>query len=54
MPKLFEAIMKAPECQPILLDLLKRAKLNIMINAVIREVLLATQPTPLAKCKTSA
>jgi len=41
MPKLFEAIIKDPEYQPILPDILKRAKSNLMVNAVMREALLS-------------
>lgn len=49
MPKLFEAIMKDPEYQPILPDLLKRAKSNLMVNAVMREALLSDAAGALGK-----
>jgi len=49
MPKLFEAIMKDPEYQPILPDLLKRAKSNLMVNAVMREALLSDAANALGK-----
>jgi len=49
MPKLFEAIMKDPEYQPILPDLLKRAKSNLMVNAVMREALLSDAVNALGK-----
>jgi len=49
MPKLFEAIIKDPEYQPILPDLLKRAKSNLMVNAVMREALLSDAAGALGK-----
>jgi hypothetical protein len=49
MPKLFEAIMKDPEYQSILPDLLKRAKSNLMVNAVMREALLSDAANALGK-----
>jgi len=49
MPKLFEAIVKDPEIQPILPDLLKRAKSNLMVNAVMREALLSDAANALGK-----
>ena len=49
MPKLFEAIVKDPEYQPILPDLLKRAKSNLMVNAVMREALLSDAANALGK-----
>jgi len=49
MPKLFEAIMKDPEYQPILPDLLKRARSNLMVNAVMREALLGDAANALGK-----
>jgi len=49
MPKLFEALMKDPEYQPILPDLLKRAKSNLMVNAVMREALLSDAANALGK-----
>jgi len=49
MPKLFEAIMKDPEYQPILPDLIKRAKSNLMVNAVMREALLSDAANALGK-----
>ena len=49
MPKLFEAIVKDPEYQPILPDLLKRAKSNLMVNAVMREALLSDAAGALGK-----
>ena len=49
MPKLFEAIMKDPEYQPILPDVLKRAKSSLMVNAVMREALLSDAAGALGK-----
>jgi len=49
MPRLFEAIMKDPEYQPILPDILKRAKSNLMVNAVMREALLSDAAGALGK-----
>jgi len=49
MPKLFEAVMKDPEYQPILPDVLKRAKSNLMVNAVMREALLSDAAGALGK-----
>jgi len=49
MPKLFEAIVKDPEYQPILPDLIKRAKSNLMVNAVMREALLSDAANALGK-----
>jgi len=49
MPKLFETIMKDPEYQPILPDLLKKAKSNLMVNAVMREALLSDTANALGK-----
>jgi len=49
MPKLFEAIMKDPEYQPILPDLLKKAKSNLMVNAVMREAILSDAANALGK-----
>ena len=49
MPKLFEAIMKDQEYQPILPDLLERAKSNLMVNAVMREALLSDAANALGK-----
>ena len=47
LPKLFEAIIKDPEYQPILPELLERAKSNLMVNAVMREALLSdTEASP--------
>jgi len=41
--------MKDPEYQPILPDLLKRAKSNLMVNAVMREALLSDAANALGK-----
>jgi len=49
VPKIFEAIVKDPEYQPILPDLLKRAKSNLMVNAVMREALLSDAANALGK-----
>jgi hypothetical protein len=49
MPKLFEAITKDPEYQPILPELLERAKSNFMVNAVMREAILSDTANALGK-----
>ena len=49
LPKLFEAIKEDPEYQPILPELLERAKSNLMVNAVMREAILSDTANALGK-----
>jgi len=48
-PKLYEAIMKDPELQSTLPDILVKAKSNPMVNAVMREAILSDAAGALGK-----